>query len=260
MEKFRLLRADEIELRVGQVSKQDPNNFTVLLYKDARCDMAMLDETVGAENWCRDHKEIKGVLYCGVGIYNTETGEWAYKWDAGTESQTEKEKGEASDSFKRACVNWGIGRELYTAPRIWLKGDAKKFGWNEERVSRIEYNNQREITFLEICDKNNRVIFSHGTLKNTAQSDLKAKGNTLYVEKPKNAENAGKIVPTDENESPLLTQEEQDELTGIYADIDACETREQLISICRIYKQKRYIKNVQAQCTIKARELGINIK
>ena len=120
---FRTLKADEIECRIGSVSQR---GFTMLLYKDARCDMNILDETVGEFNWQRDHKEIKGTVYCGVGI--KKEGEWAWKWDAGSESYTEKEKGEASDSFKRACFNWGIGRELYTAPLIFIRAKTEPVG------------------------------------------------------------------------------------------------------------------------------------
>jgi hypothetical protein len=121
MIKFRDLTANEIDVRIGQIKG---NGIALLLYKDARCDMTILDETVGAENWEREHYECKGNLFCKVGI-NTNFGKegianWVYKSDCGTESNTEKEKGEASDSFKRACVNWGIGRELYTAPFIWI--------------------------------------------------------------------------------------------------------------------------------------------
>lgn len=119
---FRDLKAEEIEVRIGQIKG---NGVALLLYKDARCDMAILDETVGAENWEREHYECKGNLFCRVGINKnydkpTEFRDMVYKSDCGTESNTEKEKGEASDSFKRACVNWGIGRELYTSPFIWV--------------------------------------------------------------------------------------------------------------------------------------------
>lgn len=115
---FRALEAHEIDVRVGGVYK---SGVTFLLYKNARVDMAILDETVGEMDWQRDHKEIKGNLYCGIGIWDEKKQQWIWKWDCGTESYTEKEKGEASDSFKRAGFNWGIGRELYTAPMIYLK-------------------------------------------------------------------------------------------------------------------------------------------
>lgn len=121
--KFRDLRADEIECRVQSVKE---NGLVLLLYKDARVDMNILDETVGSSNWQREHYECKGNLFCRVGIgiarQNGES-EWVWKSDCGTESNTEAQKGEASDSFKRACFNWGIGRELYTAPFTWIPAD-----------------------------------------------------------------------------------------------------------------------------------------
>lgn len=126
---FRDLRADEIEVRVAQVKE---NGASLLLYKDARCDMNILDETVGTFNWQRSHS--RDNANCVVSIWSDEKGQWVSKEDTGTESFTEKEKGLASDSFKRACFNWGIGRELYTAPFIWVKaGDCtikpKDKGW-----------------------------------------------------------------------------------------------------------------------------------
>lgn len=118
MAMFRDLRADEIECRVAQAKQ---NGVALLLYKDARCDQNILDETVGAMNWQRFHGRENA--NCTVTIWDKEKGQWIGKEDTGTESNTEKEKGLASDSFKRACFNWGIGRELYTAPFIWI--DAK---------------------------------------------------------------------------------------------------------------------------------------
>lgn len=116
--KFRDLTADDIEVRVQSVSKNG-SGIILLLYKNARVDMAILDETVGPENWQRDHYECKGNLFCRVGIH-CPPHEWVWKADCGVESNTEAQKGEASDSFKRACFNWGIGRELYTSPFIWV--------------------------------------------------------------------------------------------------------------------------------------------
>lgn len=116
--KFRSLRADEIDVRVAQVTN---NGCALLLYKDARCDMHILDETVGPLNWKRSHS--RDNANCTVEIWDKEKEQWISKEDTGAESNTEKEKGLASDSFKRACFNWGIGRELYTAPFIWVKSD-----------------------------------------------------------------------------------------------------------------------------------------
>lgn len=167
---FRTLKAEEIDVRVGNVSK---NGYTLLLYKDARCDMNILDETVGADNWQRDHKEVKGNLYCGVGIWHKEKSQWVYKWDCGTESNTEKEKGEASDSFKRACVNWGIGRELYTSPQIKIFCEMEKVGnsyklpesekYRKFSVKEIAYNDKREIIKLVIVDNKGVQVYSTNT-------------------------------------------------------------------------------------------------
>lgn len=115
---FRDLRADEIECRVAQATEK---GVSILLYKDARVDQNILDETVGAMNWMRSHT--RDNANCIVSIWDESKGQWISKEDTGTESNTEKEKGLASDSFKRACFNWGIGRELYTAPFIWIKAE-----------------------------------------------------------------------------------------------------------------------------------------
>lgn len=174
MYKFRTLTAAEIEARVGQVKD---GYITLLLYKNARVDMDILDETVGADNWQRKHYEVKGNLFCSVGIYNTVTKEWVFKDDCGTESNTEKEKGEASDSFKRACVNWGIGRELYTAPLIYIKCDCTKgtksydLPYKDFEIECIQYNDDRRITKLSItayntARKNREVIYKLGKVSN----------------------------------------------------------------------------------------------
>ena len=114
---FRKLMAQEIDCRVSTVSSQ---GCSLLLYKDARVDQNILDETFGVYGWQRSHQLIGDRLYCTVSIWDDEKKMWISKQDVGTESYTEKEKGQASDSFKRACFNLGIGRELYTAPFIWI--------------------------------------------------------------------------------------------------------------------------------------------
>lgn len=155
--KFRDLTKDEIDCRVqssGDMKDKQTLWARVLLYKDARVDMCLLDETVGADNWQREHKELKGNIYCGVSIkFNCDGGfYWATKWDCGAESNTEKEKGEASDSFKRACVNWGIGRELYTKIPIQVFGLPKNYKGAVDgtfEVEKIKIEN-KEITALSL--------------------------------------------------------------------------------------------------------------
>lgn len=141
--KFRSLRADEIECRIGTV--KEGSGVSLLLYKDARCDMNILDETVGEMNWKKSYSRENA--NCTVEIWDANKGQWISKEDTGTESRTEAEKGLASDSFKRACFAWGIGRELYTAPFIWIKG-AGKFDRFWVKDMTVE---NRKITGLTIC-------------------------------------------------------------------------------------------------------------
>ena len=160
---FRKLKANEIDCRVGNVSKSG-NGYSLLLYKDARVDMAILDETFGLDGWQREHEFKDGRLYCKVKIWSDRLNQWIVKEDVGTESYTEKEKGQASDSFKRACVNIGIGRELYTAPFIWIQGgDPKKDKWE---VQEITYNEVGEIKSLKLIEQKSKKTWSFGTPTN----------------------------------------------------------------------------------------------
>ena len=127
MMQFRALTKDEIECRVGTASDK---GCSLLLYKDARVDARVLDETVGPDRWqCRFY-ECKGNLFCSVGLFLND--EWVWKDDCGAPSNMEAEKGEASDAFKRACFKWGLGRELYTAPFVWVPADKCNVGKNKQ--------------------------------------------------------------------------------------------------------------------------------
>lgn len=145
---FPLLEAKDIDVRIATFKD---TGAQLLLYKDARCDMDILDATVGAENWQRKHYECKGNLFCSVGIL-WKHDEWIWKDDCGSESNVEKEKGESSDSFKRACFNWGIGRELYTSPFIWVAADKLSGKYDKFQVEKIAYDG-REISGLAIFSK-----------------------------------------------------------------------------------------------------------
>lgn len=162
---FRDLRADEIEVRVAQAKQ---NGVSLLLYKDARCDQNILDETVGPMNWMRSHT--RDNANCIVSIWDKEKAMWISKEDTGTESNTEKEKGLASDSFKRACFNWGIGRELYTAPFIWIKPeDCTSLKENGQRwqcfdsfaVQKIVIENKRIVALAIKNTKSGKTCFIH---------------------------------------------------------------------------------------------------
>ena len=199
MNKFRTLTAREIECRVAQISKTG-SGLSLLLYKDARCDQAILDETVGAMNWQRHHT--RDNANCIVSIWDSEKSQWIDKEDTGTESNTEAEKGLASDSFKRACVNWGIGRELYTAPFIWIsKADCEiketdngrsKYRCDDRfEVSEIGYNDHREINHLRIVNAK-----THNTVYSYDEKPIKpAKGEDDEPRiKPATCERCGKII------------------------------------------------------------------
>lgn len=189
---MRTLKANEIEVRIGQINEK---GATLLLYKDARVDMVLLDEL--GKPWKREHQLIDGKLFCTVSVWNSEINQWESRQDVGVESNTEKEKGQASDSFKRACVNWGIGRELYSAPFIWIPassydGFVRKIDQNGKKiyatydkfsVTKIAYDDNREITNLEIVnDKTGQVVFSYPRKdhkKATPDPLAKAKGEIM---------------------------------------------------------------------------------
>lgn len=152
MIEFKTLQAEDIEVRVQQVTEK---GCSLLLYKDARCDMRMLDEAVGNENWDCEYQSINGNLFCTVGIRcelpNGETS-WVYKQDVGTKSNMEPDKGEASDAFKRACFKWGIGRELYTAPSIWVDKGVLQKHYKDERSGRWTCRDRFRVLRVEVKD------------------------------------------------------------------------------------------------------------
>lgn len=159
---IRPLRADEIDVRIGTEKKENgvATAASFLLYKDARCDMRILDELFTPFGWQREHKELKGTIYCGVSVKHG--AEWITKWDAGAESNVEKEKGEASDSFKRACFNWGIGVELYTAPFIWIRYNQGETGRNINlHVAELGVSADKRITRLVIKDSKNNIRYQY---------------------------------------------------------------------------------------------------
>ena len=172
---LRLLRADEIECRVGVVNEK---GLSLLLFKDARVDQKILDETFTPFGWRRTHQSIDGNLYCTVEIWDEEKRQWIAKQDVGTTSYSEKEKGQASDSFKRACFNWGLGRELYTAPFIWISAGIASIQQKGDRyittdrfsVDSISYNEEREINGLVILNGKRDKVFE---LKQEAEPQKK---------------------------------------------------------------------------------------
>lgn len=210
------LAISDIDFRIQSINKGQFAN--VLAYKTARTDMDRLDEVVGPANWKREYKEVAGLLMCGVSIKCD--GEWVTKWDTGTESNTEKEKGHVSDAFKRACVNWGLGRELYKLPQLSIKlnddevikqGDRIKQSW------KLNLNNWRwKVEWYEgICayigcnDESGKRRFEHFSLDVCKRKNV----NTILQMKEcfarDDLQGAGQLwYELDESEQFLLTRAE----------------------------------------------------
>ena len=218
--KIRALRADEIECKVAQVID---GKVQLLLYKDARCDYRILDETFGTLGWSDCYSRIGDVLFCSIMVYDEDTGMWIQKQNCGVESAFgDKEKGEASDACKRACFNLGIGRELYTKIPIWIntetvpagtKGDKKfyklKNPFQSWYVSYIETDNEKEkIMYIEISDnKTKQVVFKWGI-----KGQIKTENNKANITNtPANKKPSETIVKPVE-QPKVVNKEQLDEL------------------------------------------------
>ena len=216
----RLLKSDEIECRVSVISEK---GLSLLLYKDARVDQKILDKTFGMFGWKRSHQCIDGNLYCTVEIRDQETGEWIAKQDVGTTGYAEKEKSQASDSFKRACFNWGIGRELYSAPFIWIPASKVQLQKKNDRyycsenfhVTGITYSESREITGLSIRNDSGEIVFDWKLQNRSAgrkEPDKKEPVRKTPEKEPDKADGAKKPSLTKEQIDGLATELER---TGV---------------------------------------------
>ena len=177
MLKFRNLRADEIEVRPTDTKG---GNATLLLYKDARTDRRILDETVGPENWQCEFYDVNGSTFCRVGIKCD--GEWIWKSDCGSESNVEKEKGRASDSFKRACFKWSIGSELYATPKIKIQCPDKYY-YNDRMTMTFSVKTFKaegeEVQKLEIVDRFGNTVYEYGLKKDGVVKYTETEGDPL---------------------------------------------------------------------------------
>lgn len=187
MRNFRLLTADEIECRISQVSEK---GVGLLLYKTARTDYALLDEKFGMFGWQNDYRLIDGKMYCGIAVKNAETGEWCWKWNVGTESNTEAEKGQASDAMKRAGFCWGIGTELYSAPFIWIpyellqRTNGSKV-YDRFYVKSIGYDSNENISELQIVNDIGAVVFTHPRKKTVSTKADNSEERSVTTSEPR---------------------------------------------------------------------------
>lgn len=187
MKRFGLLTPGEIECRLSQTDQYGVN---LLLYKTSRTDANILDRVVGENNWANDFKTVGDVLYGGIGI-RQEDGTWLWKWDAGSESNIEKEKGEASDAFKRAGFKWGIGRELYTSPKIRFRAADVKMNdkgkcYDTFTVTDIGYDKSECICRLTVLDENTgkKFVWTSGVDEGAGGQDVEAKKEKETIATP----------------------------------------------------------------------------
>lgn len=183
MREIPLLTANDVECRIKKITNE---GAVLLLYKTARVDMRILDEVYGSMNWQRHHEVINGNLFCTISVWDSEKSQWISKQDVGTESNAEAEKGQASDAFKRAGFAWGIGRELYDAPFIWISGKVSKY--DRFHVTDIQYDREKqEFTRLTIYDDKGKERYRLGTKTDRPQSkdstdDRRQKGVAAIAE------------------------------------------------------------------------------
>nr|DAU56417.1 MAG TPA: Rad52/22 family double-strand break repair protein [Caudoviricetes sp.] len=238
MNKFRLLRADEIDCRIAQIRE---DGLSLLLYKDARVDQNILDETVGEMNWQKSYSRENA--NCTVSIWDEAKKMWISKEDTGTESNTEKEKGLASDSFKRACFCWGIGRELYSAPSIWIKPeDCRTFYKNQSGkltcndhfyVSRIEYSDARNIIALEIMNRSTgKVVYRLGSQRPAvASAPVSAAPATNQAPTAPAAPSAASVgVPVNPAEELLVNSQMIQTIRSVAAELNIKEPKVMMVA------------------------------
>lgn len=258
---MRLLRANEIEVKVKQVKQ---NGLVALLYKTARTDMDMLDEEFGPENWQCEYEEIKGNMYCKIGILAMGRDEWVWKQDCGIESRQDddgnEKKGEASDAFKRAGFKWGIGRELYTAPFIWISADyvdikqyGQKYTCNEKfAVSSIKYNENREIIALEIVNSKGKVVYTFGT-----KTPLKTEKITK-----KTTDNINDLVGDEIPFQTPVTSHPDDWLStnAFKGEIDRCNSLDEIGRVLNGQKGNPHIKDLIPIASARKQEILDNLQ
>lgn len=220
----RPLDIKDVDFRVQSIN--NGGYATILAYKDARVDMNRLDEVAGPSKWKKDYSVINNQLFCGVSIYDAETSQWVTKWDVGTESMTEKEKGLASDAFKRACFNWGIGRELYDYPMISIKLNSDEWSKESGRPKQTYNLKIREwrwhseftdgkLTFLAAKDQKGAVRYKFGTLKSQESKGVEDSNSNVkaLLKKKKDdevlesVEKVGGIVILPDAEKKALVEE-----------------------------------------------------
>lgn len=234
---FRPLRADEVEARVAQCSQK---GASLLLYKTSRTDMALLDEAVGPERWQCRYKEVKGVLNCSIGVKFGD--EWVWKQAAGTPSNMEAQKGESSDALKRAGFLWGIGRELYTAPFIWVRADRLKRLEKSERTGKWQCFDRFEVAQLEV--EGGRIVAFAIVREGTSEAVFTWRGGASAA-KAETAPQSVPEAPTEASNGPASAQQ----LNALMANVER-------LANLRHVTQERVLKSLVASKACQRAGLG----
>lgn len=178
---FPLLNASDVEIKKGRATSE---GISLMIYKNARVDQTILDASVTRMGWQNSYSVIDGKLFCTISIWDEIKEQWVSKSNVGAEPLYYKEKGEASDAFKRAAFNWGIGRELYSAPRIWVPAEKTRISQKKDdegsyvcddqfEVKEIEYDGNRKISRLVITGAQG-TVFVYGNTAPPVQKETQA--------------------------------------------------------------------------------------
>lgn len=259
---MRLLKANEIEVKVKQVFD---TGCVALLYKTARTDMDILDETFGADNWQCEYEEIKGNMYCKIGVWSNDKAQWIWKQDCGIESREDGEgnekKGEASDAFKRAGFKWGIGRELYTAPFIWISSDVIKIEVNKNgkpstkekfSVSKIQYNENREIIALEIVNSKNKTVFTFNTKTPIKTEKIQQKKTVEPTAEPSINDLVADEIPFQE---PTFTPDDWMSVNAFAGEMERCNNTADISKILNSQKGNPHLNELISLASARKQEI-----
>ena len=191
--KCRDLLASEIECRVGNTKKEKVFDqklgkeiervvgFSLLLYKTARADMTLLDETYGANNWQCEYYQVKNTMICAISIWDEEKQQWIKKCDGGDDNfTTEQVKGECSDAFKRAGFRvLPSTRKLYNSPFIWLQTKDGHSPFDRFEVKEIGYDETSVIKLVIVNEKTKQVVYSYGSTDKVSNNAPRNENKTI---------------------------------------------------------------------------------
>ena len=244
------LDISDIDFRVQSIT---PKGYACIVsYKDARVDMNRLDNVCGA-NWQNKYDLIDGNLHCGIAIKID--GEWIWRWDVGVESNTEKIKGEASDAFKRAATRWGIGRELYNHPKIFIQLNSDEFILEGNRARQTWNLKLDQWQWFVKYDNNSNVIEMQG---------IDTRGNVRYRYTPKQSAEAKSAPPQNHKpkkqppvEKPWLIKMTGNDMTKEWHNVvTGITVRKSITSIDQVKNWYKISQSIEQELTVMLQQNG----